>query len=72
MRIPGVLLVAMLSVAVLGVSGCEEKTPAEKAVDGTKDAMDMREHEKMKDAAEDAKDAVDNAAECVKDETQGN
>ena len=41
----------------------------EKAVEGTKDALDMREHEKLKDAGEDAKGAIDNAVEGVKDET---
>ena len=45
--------------------GCEKK---ETPVDQAKDALNMREHEKMKDAAEDAKDAVDNAAEGVQDE----
>lgn len=54
----------------LSVGGCgKEETPVEKAVEGTKDALDMREHEKLKDAGEDAKDAIDNAVEGVKDET---
>ena len=55
---------------VLSVAGCgKEETPVDKALEGTKDALDMREHEKLKDAGEDAKDAIDNAVEAVKDET---
>lgn len=51
--------------AVLTCSGCDtKKTP----VDEAKDALNIREHEKMKDAAEDAKDAVDNAGEAIEDE----
>ena len=71
MRASGIVLVAALS-AMLLASGCEKKSPVEGAVDSTKDALDVREHEKLKDAAEDARDAVDNAAEGVKEETQGN
>ena len=49
---------------------CEKKeTPAEHAVDKTKDALDIREHEKLKDAGEDAKDAMKDAGDAVKDET---
>ncbi len=70
MRVSGVFVIAALS-AVLMVSGCEKKSPVDKAVDSTKDALNMRDHEKMKDAAEDAKSAVDNAAEGVKDAAKG-
>jgi hypothetical protein len=63
MKLNGILVASM--VALLMCSGCDKKqTP----VDQAKDALNMREHEKMKDAAEDAKDAVDNAAQGVKDE----
>jgi len=65
-----VLIVAALS-AVLLASGCEKKSPVDKAVDSTKDALNMRDHEKLKDAAEDAKSAVDNAAQGVKDAAKG-
>jgi hypothetical protein len=70
MKVSGVFVIAALS-AVLMASGCEKKSPVDKAVDSTKDALNMREHEKMKDAAEDAKSAVDNAAEGVKDAAKG-
>ncbi|HTK97125.1 MAG TPA: hypothetical protein VL379_03785 [Pseudomonadales bacterium] len=70
MKASGVFVIAALS-AVLLASGCEKKSPVDKAVDNTKDALDVRDHEKLKDAAEDAKDAVDNAAEGVKDAAKG-
>lgn len=70
MRASGVLIVAALS-AVLLASGCEKKSPVDKAVDSTKDALNMRDHEKLKDAGEDAKSAVDNAAQGVKDAAKG-
>ena len=70
MRVSAVFVIAALS-AVLMASGCEKKTPVDKAVDSTKDALNMRDHEKLKDAAEDAKSAVDDAAEGVKDAAKG-
>jgi len=70
MKASGVFVIAALS-AVLLASGCEKKSPVDKAVDNTKDALDVRDHEKLKDAAEDAKAAVDNAAEGVKDAAKG-
>ena len=48
----------------------EEKSGVEKVGDKAKDALDMREHEKLKDAAEDAKDAAKDAGEAVKDEAE--
>lgn len=67
------LIVAAMFAAALLATGCakKEESTVDKAVDSTKDALNMREHEKLKDAGEDAKDAVDNAVEGVKDETQG-
>lgn len=61
---------ALLVLALtLSLVGCDRHdTPVEGAVDGAKDALDMREHEKLKDAGEDAADAVDNAVDGVKDE----
>ena len=64
-------LTATVFVAGLAIAGCQDnKTPAASAIESTKDALDMREHEKLKDAGEDMKDAIDNAAEGVKDETR--
>ena len=66
----GVLVVSVL--AILLSAGCAKKESAvDNAVDKTKDALNIREHEKLKDAGEDAKDAVDNAVEGVKDAANG-
>ncbi len=54
--------------AMLTACGKDE-TPVESAVEGTKDALDLREHEEIKDAAEDMRDALEGAAEGVKKET---
>lgn len=62
------LALALLA-AAMTTAGCDRAgTPAERAVDGAKDALDMREHEKLRDAGEDAADALENAAEGVKEE----
>jgi hypothetical protein len=64
-------LTVMVVVSALPIAGCQDnKTPAASAVESTKDALDIREHEKLKDAGEDMKDALDNAAQGVKDETR--
>jgi hypothetical protein len=71
MRISSLLIASVMS-AVLLAGGCAKKeTPAEHAVDKTKDALNMREHEKLKDAGEDAKKAADEAADGVKDAAHG-
>jgi hypothetical protein len=57
----------MLS-GVLMASGCAKKESAvDKAVEGTKDALDIRDHEKLKDAGEDLQDAAIDVVEDVKD-----
>jgi hypothetical protein len=59
----------VLVAALLGLAspllGCpaKEKSMTESA----KDALDMREHEKLKDAGEDVGDAVEDAGDAVKD-----
>jgi hypothetical protein len=66
-------LPSLLAVALLGLGspllGChrEDKSSVEKLGDKAKDALDVREHEKLKDAGEDVKDAAKDAAEGVKD-----
>lgn len=63
---------AVALAVLLGASGCDRNdSPGERAVEGTKDALDMREHEKLKDAGEDAADAMENAAEGIRDEANG-
>jgi hypothetical protein len=64
------LAAAVCAAFLLG--GCEQKSPVDKAVDSTKDALDVRPHEKIKDAAEDARDAVKDGAKGVKDEVKKN
>lgn len=72
MRVSRSIVGAIVVMTALSGAGCsKEETGMEKAVEGTKDALDMREHEKLKDAGEEAKDAVDDAVEGIKDETDG-
>lgn len=67
------ILTTTIMVALLSLVGCGNKeTPVANAVESTKDALDMGEHEKLKDAGENAKDAIDNTIEGVKDETKAN
>jgi signal transduction histidine kinase len=56
-----------LAIASTYMLGCAKKESAlDKAVDSTKDALDLREHEKLKDAAEDAHAAIKDAASDAK------
>lgn len=73
MNIRNAALLAVLSLG-LAVSACQKKEEGvgEKMTDAIGDATNSRDNEKLKDAGEDAKDAVDNAAEGVKDTVQGN
>jgi hypothetical protein len=73
MNIRNAALLAVLSLG-LAVSACQKKeeSAGEKVTDAIGDATNSRDNEKLKDAGEDAKDAVDNAAEGVKDTVQGN
>lgn len=67
MKVSNLLIAAVLSSALFA-GGCAKKESAvDKAVDSTKDALDMRDHEKAKDAAEDVRDAAKDAAADVKD-----
>jgi len=66
------LLKLVVLAMAFAIVGCDRNQPTtEGAVEGAKDALDMREHEKLKDAGEDAVDAVENAAEGLKDEVDG-
>lgn len=64
----GMLLVLTLSCALLA-SACTKKNdgPIEKAVDQTKDALNVRDHEAIKDAAEDVKSAASEVGQAAKD-----
>ena len=53
----------ILTTAVLAFAGCEpQKTTTEKVTDKVNDALDRRPGEKVRDAAEDTKDAVKDVA----------
>lgn len=68
MNIRNAALLAVLSLG-LGLAACEKKEESvvDKAVDAVGDATDTRKNENLKDAGEDAKDAVENAGEAMKD-----
>lgn len=68
MKLRNAVMLVMVTLG-LGLVGCEKKaeTPVEKATDSVKDALDMREHEKLKDAGENLQDAAQDAAEATKD-----
>ena len=51
---------------VLAVAGCEQKTTGEKVKDKVDDALDRRPGEKVRDAAEDLKDAAKDAGRDIK------
>lgn len=59
----------MLAACVTVLAACEQKpeTALEQAKDKVGDAFDTRPHENLRDAAEDAGAAVDEAAQGVKD-----
>ena len=57
----------LLTVITLAVVACEPKqTTSEKVKDNVNDALDRRPGEKVRDAAEDAKDAVKDAGKDIK------
>lgn len=62
-------LLALAVTCALLASGCAKKndTPLESAVDSTKDALDVRDNEALKDAGEDLSDAAKNVGEAAKD-----
>jgi len=68
MKMAGILIAVLLSTTLM-VAGCDKQ---QSPVEGAKDALDLREHEKLKDAGEDAAEAVENAVEGIKEEVDGN
>lgn len=64
-------IATLLLIAALGATtvACkkEEPTAVEKLENNVKDGLDMRENEKLKDAGENAADAVKDAGEAAKD-----
>ena len=47
-----------------------EKSESENAVDNAKDALNLREHEKLRDTGEDAQQAIEDAGSAIKDEAE--
>ncbi len=65
------ILLTLLIGAGVGMAACgKEESALDKAKDSVGDALNLREHEKLKDAAEDAKAAVQDAAAGVKEEVK--
>lgn len=65
------LLIVTLSCALLaGACAKKDEGPLERAVDQTKDALDARDHEALKDAAEDMKDAASDLGKAAKEAGQ--
>jgi hypothetical protein len=62
-------IVATLLGLSVGLTACKKKdeTPIEKMSESVQDGLNMRDNEKMKDAGEDAADAMKNAGEAVKE-----
>lgn len=64
-------LAVLLMIAALGVTttACKKEEPSamEQLEDKVKDGLDMREHEKLKDAGESAADALESAGEAAKE-----
>lgn len=67
-------LAAVLVASLLGLGApllaCQREDNVEDLGDKAKDALDMREHEKLKDAGEDVKDAAKDAGAAVKEEAE--
>ena len=72
MRVTTTLASALL-VATVMAAGCAKKDsgPVDRAVENTKDALNVRDHEKLKDAGEDISDAAKDAKQGVKDAVDG-
>ena len=64
-------IATLLLIGVLGATtvACKKEEPSavEKLEDNVKDGLDMRENEKLKDAGENAADAVKDAGEAAKE-----
>jgi hypothetical protein len=65
--------IALALSTAFALSACGEKdepTAVERAVEGAKDALDMRENEEIKDAMEDLQSAGENAADAAEKEAE--
>lgn len=65
--------IALSLSAALTLSACgekEEPNAAERAIEGAKDALNLRENEEIKDAMEDLQSAGENAAKAAEKEAE--
>jgi hypothetical protein len=64
-------IATLLLIGILGATtvACKKEEPSavEKLEENVKDGLDMREHEKLKDAGESASDAIKEAGEAAKE-----
>ena len=71
LRLASVLVASLLGLgSPLLACQREEKSGVEELGDKAKDALDVREHEKLKDTGEDVRDAVNDAGDAVKEEAE--
>jgi hypothetical protein len=65
------LTTSMIAAMMLGACQKQNQGPLDKAVENTKDALDVRDHEKLKDAGENVSDAAKDLKQGVKDAVDG-
>ena len=61
------LYLLITAAALLASPACKKQSTTDKAKDGINDALDRRPGEKVRDAAEDAADAIKEAGKDAKD-----
>ena len=66
-----VLVASMLGLG-LSLAACskKEENPIESATESVKDGLNMRDNEKIKDAGEDVKSAVENTGEAIEEKVE--
>ncbi|HEY0975043.1 MAG TPA: hypothetical protein VGE57_11160 [Solimonas sp.] len=71
LNLRAVALASMLGLG-LALTACkkEEETPMERATEAVKDGLNVRDNEKLKDAGEDAKDAMENVGEAIEEKVE--
>jgi len=67
---PTHLAIVAATALALSLAACENKSTTEKISDGVDDALDRRPAEGIRDAGEDAADAIEDAAKDAKKATQ--
>lgn len=65
------LIAAAVAALLLAACAKQNEGPVERAVDSTKDALNVRDNEKIRDAGENVSDAAKDLKEGVKDAVDG-